>query len=141
MIYRLTFAAEGRVRATIELVIPDAGVARYEAVFSGVDVGDGFLVVRDAELPRPRGAAVELRSDGIWTEWTCETPDVHWSFGLEAFGLRVDDPADDIGDRIPVGYDLEWETPDRVHGDLLIGRAKIPVAATGTLELASRTHP
>jgi hypothetical protein len=136
VIYRLEFAAEGRVRATIELQLPDAGLARYEAVFSGEDVGDGFLVVRDAELPRPGGTAVELRSDGIWTEWTCETPNVHWSFGLEAFGLRVDDPAEEIGDRIPVGYDLEWETPDQVHGDLLIGRAKIPVTATGTFELA-----
>ena len=134
MIYRLEFAAADRVRATVELAIPDVGPARYEAVFSGGEVGEGFLVVRDTDIPRPRAAAIELRGDGIWAEMTCETRDEHWSFGLEAFGLRVEDPADDIGDRIPVGYDLEWETPDRVHGDLLVGRATITIGATGTFE-------
>ena len=141
MIYRLTFTAPDAIEGRIELVIPESGPARYEAVFSGPAVGDGFIVVRDLEVPRPRGRAIELRADGLWTEWTCETPDEHWSFGLESFGLRVDDPAAEIGERVPVGYDLEWEAPDRVHGDLLLGRATIPVTATGQLELASTTRP
>jgi len=75
-------------------------------------------------------------NDGLWTEMTCETPDEHWSFGLEAFGLRVDDPTETIGERIAVGYDLEWETPDVVHGELLLGRATITVDATGTFILS-----
>ncbi len=145
MIYRLAFSATppaaGVLTGRIELEIPDSGPARYEAVFSGPDVGEGYLVVRDHDVPRPRGSAIELRADGLWTEWTCETPDEHWSFGLEAFGLRVEDPAADIGERVPVGYDLEWEAPDRVHGAVLIGRATIPVTAVGTLELASKTLP
>ena len=131
MIHRLTFAAAG-TRGVIVLDIPDAGDARFLAQFEGPEVGAGFLVVADDEVPRPRGALLEVRADGLWTEMICETPDEHWSFGLEAFGLRVDDPAETIGERIPVGYDLEWEVPDRVHGELLIGRAVIAIDARGT---------
>ena len=136
MIYRLGFGDVGEVRGAVELVVPRVGPARYEAVFSGEELGDGFLVVRDLEVPPPRRAdVIELRGDGLWVEMTCETPDEHWSFGLEAFGLRVDDPEEAVGDRIPVGYDLEWETPDLVHGELLVGSARFGIAATGTWEL------
>ena len=130
MIHRLTFAGTG-VRGVVVLGVPATGPASFLAQFDGEEVGPGFLVVRDDDVPRPRGALLEVRADGLWTEMVCETPGEHWSFGLEAFGLRVDDPAETIGDRIPVGYDLEWETPDGVHGELLIGRATIPVDATG----------
>ncbi|MBK5287453.1 MAG: hypothetical protein JJE46_03190 [Acidimicrobiia bacterium] len=136
MIYRLTFASEHSIAGRIELAIPATGPARYEAVFSGPDVGTGFLVVRDHEVPRPRGTVIELRADGLWTEWTCETREEHWSFGLEAFGLRVEDPGAEIGDRVPVGYDLEWETPDHVHGEVLIGRDHLSVAAVGSFVVA-----
>ena len=139
MIYRLSFAAND-VRGVVELEVPEAGLVRFDAQFSGDAIGDGLIVVRDAEVPRARGAALEFRADGLWVEFVCETPGEHWSFGLEAFGLRVDDPAAEIGERIAVGFDLEWETPDHVQGDLLIGRATIPVAATGTLDFASITH-
>lgn len=135
MNYRLTFGEVGQAHGTVELTIPSNGPARYEAVFTGPEVGDGFLVVRDLELPPPRRPAIiELRGDGIWTEFTCETAREHWSFGLEAFGLRVDDPVEDVGERLPVGYDLEWETPDRVHGELLVGRAAIAISAAGSFE-------
>jgi hypothetical protein len=129
--HRLTFSADG-LRATVELELPGEGPVRYLAEFTGPAVGSGFVVVHDDAVPRPRGRALEVRTDGLWTEMTCETRDEHWSFGLEAFGLRVDDPAETIGERIAVGYDLEWETPDVVHGELLLGRATIPVDATGT---------
>ena len=109
---------------------------RFDAQFSGTAVDDGLIVVRDREVPRARGTLLEFRADGLWVEFVCETPDEHWSFGLEAFGLRVDDPAEEVGDRVPVGFDLEWETPDSVHGELLIGRAVIPIAARGTLEIS-----
>ncbi len=129
--HRLTFSADG-LQGTVELELPTEGLVRYVAEFTGPLVGAGFVVVHDDAVPRPRGRAIEVRADGLWTEMTCETPDEHWSFGLEAFGLRVDDPAETIGERIAVGYDLEWETPDVVHGELLLGRATIPVDATGT---------
>ncbi len=138
--YRLEFAAPD-VGAVIELEVPASGLVRFDALFSGDAIGDGLIVVRDDEVPRARGAQLEFRADGLWVEFVCETPDEHWSFGLEAFGLRVDDPSEEIGDRIAVGFDLEWETPDTVHGELLLGRAVIPVAARGTLELASISHP
>lgn len=135
MIYRLEFAAGAELHGAIELDVPEVGLVRYEAIFAGPAVGEGLVVVRDREVPRARGSQLEFRADGLWAEFVCETADVHWSFGLEAFGLRVDDPTEEIGERIAVGYDLEWETPDHVHGDLLIGRATIPVAATGGLEV------
>jgi hypothetical protein len=98
--------------------------------------GVGVVVVRDDEVPAPRGKALEIRADGLWAELICETPGEHWSFGLEAFGLRFDTAEEaatsDVGDRIAVGYDLEWETPDRVVGDLLVGRETYPLDAHGT---------
>jgi hypothetical protein len=131
VIHRLVFVAE-EVRGAIELELPDDGPVRYLAEFSGPAVGAGFVVVRDDAVPRPRVRAIEVRSDGLWTEMTCETPGEHWSFGLEAFGLRVDDPAETIGERLAVGYDLEWETPDVVHGELLLARAVVAIDAPGT---------
>src|SRR5437879_3618948 len=118
VIHRLELASDV-LSGKVELVVPDTGLVRYSALFSGTAVGPGFVVVRDDAVARPRGRALEVRADGLWTEMTCETRDEHWSFGLEAFGLRVDDPDETIGERIAVGYDLEWETPDLVHGELL----------------------
>ena len=132
MIIRLEFAAADVV-GHVELEIPSTGRARYELVVSGAAVGPGFVVVRDPDLAPPRGRVLELRGDGIWTELTEETVDEHWSFGLEAFGLRVDDPAEEIGERIAVGYDLEWEAVDRVQGDLLLGRETVAIDARGHL--------
>ncbi len=134
MIHRLAFTAPD-LEATIELKVPDAGPVGYRAEFTGGAVGEGFIVVRDDELPRPNGTVAEVRGDGLWTVMMCETPDEHWSFGLEAFGLRVDDPNDRIGDRIPIGYDLEWETPDLVTGELLLARETITVEGRGALSL------
>ena len=135
MIYRLAFGDAASLLGTVRLVVPEDGPAAYEAVFTGPEIGAGFVVVRDLEVPPPRRATViELRGDGLWTEFTCETAHEHWSFGLEAFGLRVDDPSEEIGERIAVGYDLEWEVPDQVHGELLIGRATFPVSTRGTFD-------
>ena len=96
-----------------------------------------------------------MRADGLWGELTCETPFEHWTYGLEAFGVRLDDPADslrgEIGERLPVGLDIEWEvepgaetptstTPSdhagyeqfgRVHGEVLLGRSSFELDAVG----------
>ena len=70
----------------------------------------GLVVVRDDELSLPRRAgSLVVRGDGLWVDLLCETPFEHWTIGMEAFGLLVDDIADDVGERIPVGLDLEWE--------------------------------
>lgn len=113
----------------------------------------GPVVVRDHEVPPPR-VGLEVRADGLWGELVCETPFEHWSYGLEAFGVALDDPAEslrgEIGERLPVGFDLEWEVDTAVgdvrvrggalrgydqfgvvHGELLLGRSRVEVDAVG----------
>ena len=100
-------------------------------------------------MPR-RPDSLTVRGDGLWAELVCETAFEHWSIGLEAFGLVVEHPADEIGERLPVGLDLEWEVGDdgsprqiaggyeqhgTVHGELLVGTARISFDGTGP-----RTH-
>jgi hypothetical protein len=106
--------------------------------------GLGPVVVRDHEVALPRGRALEIRADSLWSELVCETPDEHWSIGLEAFAVALDTPEDalagEIGERIAFGLDLEWETagagegdamPGRVRGEVLLGRDRIPVDTPG----------
>ena len=119
----------------------------FELTWPGasVVVGDGlvdvrvewegrWLVVRDEEAPAPVDGTI--RANGLWLSLVCETPGEHWSIGLEAFALLVDDPADDRGELVPLGLDVEWEAPDVVHGDLLVGDAVIPLDARGELLLS-----
>ncbi|MDQ1521737.1 MAG: hypothetical protein QOI55_2810, partial [Actinomycetota bacterium] len=91
----------------------------------------------------------EVRSDGLWSECTCETPFEHWTYGLEAFAVRLDSPGDalrgEIGERLPLGFDLEWEVLSPVmassasryeqagvvHGEVLIGRERIEFQGHG----------
>jgi hypothetical protein len=111
----------------------------------------GAVVVRDHEVGFPR-QGLEIRADGLWAELTCETPFEHWTYGLEAFGVRLDDPAEslrgEIGERLAVGLDLEWEVDaesgavigageagydqfGRVRGEILLGRARYELDAVG----------
>ncbi|MGZ4803600.1 MAG: hypothetical protein ACXV9P_13420 [Acidimicrobiia bacterium] len=141
--WRLEFASPDGTHGSVELEIPDGGGrARYEVHLSGPELGDGVIVVRDADVAPPKGRLLEIRADSLWAELVCETPGEHWGFGLEAFGLRFADEAEaatsDVGDRIAVGLDLEWEVPNLVHGELLVERARIPFDGTGTfVETAS----
>jgi hypothetical protein len=97
--------------------------------------------VRDDEVPPPkRRDLLVVRAEGLWAELLCETPGEHWSFGLEAFGVRFDDEQEaatsDRGERVAVGFDLEWETPDRVVGEVLVGRARHDVDGHGTFVIS-----
>jgi hypothetical protein len=116
----------------VRLTLGDARAAYRAELF----VDGALVLVDDDDVPLPKGGLLEIRADGLWAELVCETPGEHWGFGLEAFGLRYDDPAEalvsDRAERVPVGLDLEWETPDRVIGEILVGRERIPVDATGT---------
>jgi hypothetical protein len=109
-------ALQGFVRLTR---VPARGVCWCWASFR--EVALGLIALRDDEVPLPRRAdSLEVRGDGLWLELVCETPFEHWTIGLEAFGLRVDSLADEVGERLPVGLDLEWETDGsspRMHGD------------------------
>jgi hypothetical protein len=109
-----------------------------------------LVAVRDHDVDPPRGASLELRASGLWAELTCETPLDHWSGGLEAFGVAMDDPSEAYGDErgqpVAVGFDLEWEAsspcrplpgdrayvqPCAVHGEVLLGRERMDLTADG----------
>jgi hypothetical protein len=112
----------------------------------------GLVVVRDPDVAPPRRTAsmarsglLDVRSDGLWMELVCETPGEHWTYGVEAFAVRLDDPDDalhgEIGERLPMGVDLEWETDGSgatgsVHGELLVATERIELDATGVLRNA-----
>jgi len=143
------------VRLTLH---PEHGVAWYWAYL--FVPGLGLVVVRDHEVPPPRRTTpdLEVRAEALWAELVCEVPAEHWGIGLEAFGVVLDDPWDglrgELGTRIAVGLDLEWEhlAPEyraadrehqfgRVHGELLVGRDRIPFDALGTREHAAGQPP
>jgi hypothetical protein len=125
--WSLEFSDDRGIHGSFSLTVPDAGSpASFSARLVLPDVG--VVVVRDDDVPPPRGQQLVVRADGLWAELVCETPGEHWSFGLEAFGVRFDDEREaassDRGERIAVGFDLEWETPARVFGELLLGRRR-----------------
>jgi hypothetical protein len=134
---------------------------RASFLFDGALGAVGRIVVADEAVPLPRPTAgLEIRADGLWASLLCETPFEHWSLGLEAFGLRLDldavgdDPpaySDLVGERLPVGFDLEWELTGppaplidgrgyrqtgTLFGELLVLRDRIEVEATCTREHA-----
>jgi hypothetical protein len=148
--------ARGVIRLTLD-------AARRRAAFLTDLVVDGVgrVVVADESVPAPRaGVGLEIRADALWASLHCEVPFVHWTLGLEAFGLRVDPGLDVttlepaawealVGERVPVGFDLEWEVggdPEpladgqgyrqdgSVAGEVLVSRGRLAVAGYGTRE-------
>jgi hypothetical protein len=114
-------------------------------------VGDGrpYVLVRELDVAPPRSSvSCEIRAEALWADLNCETPFDHWSLGLEAFGVAMDDPDEALrgerGDRIGLGFDLEWEagglpTGDAddyeqdgiVHGEILVGSEVIAFDGRG----------
>lgn len=90
-----------------------------------------LLVVRDDDAPPARDGTI--RSHGLWLSLVEEVAGEHWSIGLEAFALAVEDPDDERGDLVPLGFDLEWEAPGRVHGEVLVGDAAVEIDVPGEL--------
>lgn len=128
---RVRIAPGPRVHYRFEYELPD---------------GQGVVVVDDAEvLPsRGPGPSLECRAEGLWFAAICETPDEHWTFGLEAFGLRFDTAAEaaagGFGERLAVGYDLDWliAGPDgvgRVFGEVLVASDVHDVDGPGRLRI------
>lgn len=137
--------ASGVVRVTL-----DPGHGRTACLVDLVLPVVGRVIVADEDVPTPRPyAGLDLRTDGLWASLYCETPFEHWTLGLEAFGLRVDGDVDEsgswdtlVGERIPVGFDLEWELrgpPEplvdgagyaqagAMTGEVLVGRDRFPI--------------
>jgi hypothetical protein len=141
--------ADGAIGGYARLgIVPSLGTAWWWACVAGPD--RPFVLVRDHDVAIPK-SGLEIRAEGLWAELTCETAWEHWTIGLEAFGVALDDPADayrdERGDRVALGFDLEWESrspayvypagvtryevPCRVHGEVLVGSERIEVDAVG----------
>jgi hypothetical protein len=127
----LTFAQPGGIEGAVRVEVRDDDVAYWMYVDLGAD---GVVTIRHDEVALPRGRLFELRADGLWAELVCEVPGEHWTFGLEAFGLRHESRdvarGADVGERVPVGYDLEWDE-GRVVGEVLVGRRRFAVDGPG----------
>jgi len=106
-----------------------------------VGAGRPYLLVRDLDLDPPRRPGSRQLRGSLWADANCETPHEHWSVGLEAYGVALDDPADALrgerGHRTGLGIDLEWEAtgppaggagdyaaPAEVHGEVLVGAGR-----------------
>ncbi len=148
----LDFARADGFGGFVRLDVPEGGgPATFWAYLVGVPGITGVIAVRDPEVPRPR-QGLEIRSEGLWAELYCETPGEHWTFGLEAFGVRLDDPDDaaapggEIGERVAVGLDLEWEAGDAdggglVHGEVLVGRGRYEIECPGRFVVGEEPPP
>ena len=135
--WSLEFADDQGITGSLMLIV-DRDTASFHARVVVPDVG--VVDVRDDEIAPPRRDDVlVVRAEGLWAELLCETPGEHWSIGLEAFGVRNDSvdeaTTSDRGERVPVGFDLEWETPDCVVGEVLVGRARYDLDARGTFTI------
>lgn len=95
--------------------------------------GERPLAVVEPGAPAPAPGS-DLRFEGLWLSVVEEGPG-HWSVGLEAMGLLLDDPADDRGEPCPLGLDLGWDG-DVVAGEVLAGPHEvIRVDGTGSISV------
>jgi hypothetical protein len=106
---------------------------------SVMEEGRSLVTVVEHDVARPRSSrSLEIRAPGIWADHNCESPFRHWSYGLEAFAVRLDRPEDALddgrGERVGLGYDLEWEDA----GDARVER--LPVGDGGAYRQAGRVH-
>jgi hypothetical protein len=141
--------ADGALGGFVRLILhPSRRTASYWAYVTGP--GRPLVAVRDHEVEPPRGRDLEVRAAGLWAQVICETPLDHWSAGLEAFAVAIDDPVpaavEERGDPVPLGLDLEWEMagppapvwatggyaqPAQVHGDVLVGAERLACDGLG----------
>jgi hypothetical protein len=130
--------------------VPPLGGVWYWACL--VEQGQPLVTVIEHDVPMPRSnTSMELRHDGLWADHIVMEPLERFCCSLEAFAVALDDPAEVYhggrGDRVPFGFELEWETdraayqwppitpryeiPCRVHGEILVGDRKIEVDGWG----------
>jgi hypothetical protein len=143
---------DGRLGGYVRLeLLPNQRICWYWAWVVGP--GRDPVVVLDHEVPLPRGASLEIRTNGLWADHIVEEPFEHVSVGAEAFALRLDDPAEAYGPLLglptPFGLDLGWETegkrvdlrpggavegyalPCRVVGEVLVADERVELDGVG----------
>lgn len=147
--HELLTTADDGTRAIALSVSADPGrrAAVFQLVVIGLDPKPVVLVEQAIPLPVDRW---ELRASGIWADHVCETPLEHWSYGLEAFALVVDDGRELLdrgyGHRVPLGWEIEFVgDADRVvSAQPLSERAggyTQPGRVDGELLSATGSHP
>ncbi len=91
-------------------VHPGAGHAEQVCIVWPYDGLPVVMVEADIPIPPDRW---EFRTSGLWVEQVCETPQRHWSYGLEAFALQLDHSTEltrtGYGTRVPLGWELDFE--------------------------------
>ena len=140
--------------AEVILVATQVGIAGAAASFAAaVFERDGSCLVIAADDIDVPASGWELRASGLWADHICESPLEHWSYGLEAFALSIDDPAEllgsGLGHRRPLGWELEFEAREpavelgsqsyhqagRAHGLVLFAGRTVEIDGT-----ALRSH-
>jgi hypothetical protein len=116
-------AVDGSLGGYVRLgYYPNQKVAWWWAYLCGPD--RSLVAVRAHEVRLPR-TGTEIRDEGLWACVTTETALEHWSVGLEAFAVALDDPLDayrgERGDRVAFGLDLEWEAADVPSAAAVLG--------------------
>lgn len=142
--YYLDFHTEGGdLGGYVRLgLYPNLGVSWYWACVVGPD--RRLHIVVEHEAPVPRDPSLEIRASGLWADINVEEPLEHMSVGLEAFAIAVDDPADVYqpeprGERVPLGFDLSWETDGTPFGYEITTRYEIPCAVSGEILVGDET--
>lgn len=133
------FAAEdGSIGGYVRLgLYPALGVAWYWGYL--VREGEQLLAVKHHEAKLPKGDVLEVREDGLWSQLHCETPHDHWTIGLEAFAVGLDEPgeayasAEPVGDKVPLGIDLEWQAQAPVYDYPGVSRYEQSCLVTGEI--------
>jgi len=103
-------ASDGSTTVWLRVEISPHGASFGAAVLSDTERP---IVLAEDEIDHP-GNRWELRSSGLWADHNCETELEHWSYGLEAFALALDDAEqlvrEGVGDRVPLGWELDFES-------------------------------
>ena len=97
------------------------------------------IVIAEADIRAPE-SRWEFRTSGLWADTICETPFEHWTYGLEAFGLEITDPAELLGrgygDRVPLGWELDFEAEPGVASPTAIAAPAEPLTGYSQRGLA-----
>lgn len=140
------FAADdGSVGGYVRLgLYPNLGVAWYWAYLVGAAEGAPLLAVQHHEAALPSGAVLEVREEGLWSALHCETPHEHWTIGLEAFAVGLDEPGEAYapelrGDKVPFGLDLEWEAAGPVYDYPMVSRYEQSCRVSGEILVGTDT--